>query len=147
MTAAPTAPLQPVHATAVARHTPAGWRGVLIQGPSGSGKSDLALRLMGQGWCLVADDWTHLWASDGALYGSAPATIAGRIEVRGLGIVRAAPQPLARIVLAIQCTDEAVERLPDPATWTWEGVTIPRLRLDPRPASAGQVVATAFSAL
>ena len=63
------APMQPLHATAVARHTPTGWRGVLIQGPSGVGKSDLALRLIGQGWRLVADDWTHLWTSDDALYG------------------------------------------------------------------------------
>ena len=58
--------MQPIHATAVARHTPAGWRGALIQGPSGVGKSDLALRLIGQGWRLIADDWTHLWASSGA---------------------------------------------------------------------------------
>ncbi|MEG1030073.1 MAG: serine kinase, partial [Brevundimonas sp.] len=83
------APMQPIHATAVACRTAAGWRGVLIQGPSGVGKSDLALRLIGQGWRLIADDWTHLWASDGALYAATPAVIAGRIEVRGLGIVAA----------------------------------------------------------
>ena len=142
-----TAPMQPIHATAVARHTPAGWRGVVIQGPSGVGKSDLALRLIAQGWRLVADDWTRLWASNGALYAAGPATIAGRIEVRGLGIVAAPVQPLARIALAVQCTHEAIERLPEAATWTWDGVTIPRLRLDPRPASAGQVVATALAAL
>ena len=142
-----TEPMQPIHATAVARHTPDGWRGALIQGPSGVGKSDLALRLIGQGWRLVADDWTHLWASGGALYGMAPATIAGRIEVRGLGIVGLPVQPLARIVLAIQCTHETIERLPETAAWTWNGVAIPQLRLDPRPASAGQVVATALAAL
>ena len=142
-----TAPMQPLHATAVARHTPQGWTGVLIQGPSGVGKSDLALRLIGQGWWLIADDWTHLWASDGALYAAAPATITGKIEVRGLGIVSARPHALARIVLAVQCTHEAIERLPEPGVWPWDGVTIPRLRLDPRPASAGQVVATALAAL
>jgi serine kinase of HPr protein (carbohydrate metabolism regulator) len=140
-------PLQPIHATAVARHTPLGWRGVLIQGPSGVGKSDLALRLIGQGWRLIADDWTHLWASDNALYATGPATIVGRIEVRGLGIVAAPLRPLARIMLAVACTHEAIERLPEAAVWTWEGVAIPRLRLDPRPASAGQVVATALAAL
>ncbi|WP_312781384.1 serine kinase [Brevundimonas sp.] len=142
-----TEPMQPIHATAVARHTPDGWCGALIQGPSGVGKSDLALRLIGQGWRLVADDWTHLWASGGALYGMAPATIAGRIEVRGLGIVGLPVQPLARIVLAIQCTHETIERLPEAAAWSWNGVAIPQLRLDPRPASAGQVVATALAAL
>lgn len=142
-----TQPMQPLHATAVARHTPAGWRGVLIQGPSGVGKSDLALRLIGQGWRLIADDWTHLWASDGALYAAAPATITGKIEVRGLGIVAAPLWPLTRIMLAVACTHEAVERLPEAAAWTWDGITIPQLRLDPRPASAGQVVATALAAL
>lgn len=141
------APMQPIHATAVACRTPAGWRGVLIQGPSGVGKSDLALRLIGQGWRLVADDWTHLWASDGALYAGAPTAIAGRIEVRGLGIVAVPIQPLARIVLAVSCTHEAVERLPEAETWAWQDVAIARLRLDPRPASAGQVVATALAAL
>lgn len=142
-----TEPMQPLHATAVARHTPQGWRGVLIQGPSGVGKSDLALRLIGQGWRLVADDWTHLWSSEDALYGSVPVAIAGRIEVRGLGIVAAPVQPLARIVMAVACTHAPIERLPEPAVWTWQGVTIPQLQLDPRPASAGQVVATALAAL
>lgn len=142
-----TAAMQPIHATAVARHTPHGWRGVLIQGPSGVGKSDLALRLIGQGWRLIADDWTHVWASGDHLYAAAPGTIAGRIEVRGLGIVAAPLHPLARIVLAIQSTHEAIERLPEPAAWSWQGVTIPTLRLDPRPASADQVVATMLAAL
>ncbi|MFK0300441.1 HPr kinase/phosphorylase [Brevundimonas sp. NPDC090276] len=142
-----TKPMQPLHATAVARHTPAGWRGVLIQGPSGVGKSDLALRLIGQGWRLIADDWTHLWASNGALYAAAPATITGKIEVRGLGIVTAPLHPLARIVLAVQCTHETIERLPEAVAWTLDEVAIPQLRLDPRPASAGQVVATALAAL
>ncbi|MNT40404.1 HPr kinase/phosphorylase [compost metagenome] len=131
----------------MARHTPAGWRGVLIQGPSGVGKSDLALRLMAQGWRLIADDWTHVWASEDALYAAAPATISGKIEVRGLGIATAPPSPLSRIVLAVHCTHAAIDRLPEAAIWTWDGVEIPRLRLDPRPASAGQVVATALAAL
>ena len=142
-----TEPMQPIHATAVARHTPDGWRGALIQGPSGVGKSDLALRLIGQGWRLIADDWTHLWASSGALYAAAPTAITGKIEVRGLGIVAAPLWPMTRIVLAVACTHEPVERLPEAAAWTWDGVMIPQLRLDPRPASAGQVVATALAAL
>ena len=61
--------------------------GVLLRGPSGAGKSDLALRLIDRGWCLVADDQTELKRVENALIATAPATIAGRMEVRGLGLV------------------------------------------------------------
>ena len=67
-----TEPLHPLHATTVACVTPQGWRGVLIQGPSGVGKSDLALRLIGQGWRLVADALAHIQI--GLLSGQAPAS-------------------------------------------------------------------------
>ncbi|MGO4863291.1 HPr kinase/phosphorylase, partial [Campylobacter jejuni] len=61
--------------------------GVLIAGPSGSGKSDLALRLIDRGAVLVSDDYTLLHVEGGELHATAPVTIAGRIEVRGIGIV------------------------------------------------------------
>ncbi|MEG0820016.1 MAG: hypothetical protein RSG56_11275, partial [Brevundimonas sp.] len=64
-----------------------------------------------------------------------------------VNIVAAPLWPLTRIMLAVACTHEAVERLPEAAAWTWEGISIPQLRLDPRPASAGQVVASALAAL
>src|SRR5690606_35055818 len=79
-----TPPRQPLHATVAAVRIDDAWRGVLIQGPSGAGKSDLALRLMQVGWRLVGDDWVDVFACEGALYAAAPATIAGRMEVRGL---------------------------------------------------------------
>lgn len=139
--------LQPVHATTVARRTPDGWRGVLITGPSGAGKSDLALRMMGDGWCLVADDWTCVWSSGDALYATAPTTIAGRIEVRGLGIMNVPFRLTARVVLAVECTREAIERLPEPVFLEHDDLRIPLLRIDPRPASAGQVVARAVCGL
>ena len=63
-----TAPRQPLHATVAALRHGGAWRGVLIQGRSGAGKSDLALRLMQNGWRLVGDDWVDVFACEGALY-------------------------------------------------------------------------------
>jgi serine kinase of HPr protein (carbohydrate metabolism regulator) len=144
-----TAPVQPVHATAVALWTGAGagWRAALLSGPPGAGKSDLALRLIGRGWRLVGDDYVHLFASGGALFARPPGTIAGRIEVRGLGVVAACPLGLARVGLAVELVREPVERLPDPASRVFDGVAVPLLRLDPREASAVEKVAAAVHRL
>jgi serine kinase of HPr protein (carbohydrate metabolism regulator) len=119
----------------------------MILGPSGAGKSDLALRLIARGWRLVSDDYTQVWASDGAVYASAPASIAGRIEVRGLGIVAARTRPVCRVALAVACTHEPVERLPEARSRAFCGVDLPLLTLDPRPASAVDVVAAALETL
>lgn len=140
-------PAPPVHATTVCVRRGGRWRGVMILGPSGAGKSDLALRLMGRGWRLVSDDYTHVWASGGAVYATAPGAIAGRIEVRGLGIVSAATRIAARVDLAVACVPEAVERLPEPQMRRFAGVDVPLLALDPRPASAVDVVAAALETL
>lgn len=120
----------PLHVTSVALWTPAGWRGVLIAGAPGAGKSDLALRLIGRGWRLVADDYAHVFASGGALYACAPATIAGRIEVRGVGILGACALGLARLALFVELTDQPVERLPDAASRQIDGVALPLVRLN-----------------
>jgi len=138
---------QPVHASVVAARTSHGWRGVLIQGPSGAGKSDLTLRLMQDGWRLVGDDWVEVFACRGALYASVPDTIAGRMEVRGVGIVTRPFRPSTRLALALRLTREPVERLPQPTWRTIEGVPLPQLDLDPRPASAGVVAAEALRAV
>jgi serine kinase of HPr protein (carbohydrate metabolism regulator) len=119
----------------------------MILGPSGVGKSDLALRLIARGWRLISDDYTQVWASEGTVHASAPAAIAGRIEVRGVGIVSAATRPLTRVVLAVACVPEAVERLPEPQFRRFAGVDLPLLALDPRPASAVDVVAAALETL
>ncbi len=88
--------------------------GVLLMGPSGSGKSDVALRLIAMGARLVADDRTELFIRNGRLFGRAPKNIAGLLEVRGVGIVKV-PQALqARIALAVDLVaDEKVQRLPE----------------------------------
>lgn len=125
-----------LHATAAARRLGGSWRAVLISGPSGAGKSDLALRLLAGGWRLVADDYTHVWASGEALYCRAPATIAGRIEARGAGLLAVAPLPLARAVLWIDCVRHPPERLPEPAVIELCGLALPRLALDPLEGSA-----------
>lgn len=120
-----------IHATTVA----IGGRGVLISGPSGSGKSDLALRLIDRGAVLVADDRTRVWRAGDRLFAGVPDTISGKLEVRGLGILdleRVGEVPLALCV----SLGEETERLPFPRMRTIAGVDLPDLVLDPRPASA-----------
>ena len=139
---------QPVHATVVARRDPVlGWRAAALWGEPGVGKSDLALRLMGMGWTLLADDYAHLFASAGRLYARAPDTIAGRMEVRGVGILPVPALDLARVALAVDLVHGPVERLPEPGFRTLEGVSVPLLRLDPREASAGEKVAAMIARL
>ena len=136
--------MTPVHATTVARFGAAGWRGVLLTGPSGAGKSDLALRLIGAGWRLVSDDYSEVWRSGEAVYATAPATIVGRIEARGLGVIPCSPRWIARIVLVVVCGQETVERMPEPAQERVAGVALRSIRLDTRAASAVEIVAAAL---
>jgi HPr kinase/phosphorylase len=122
-----------VHATSVAL----GGDGILLRGPSGSGKSDLALRLIDEGARLVADDQTEIERAGDRLVMRAPATIAGQMEVRGLGIVRlpaVASAPLRLVVDLV--APEAVERLPEPLSCSFLGLAVPLLRLAPFAASA-----------
>src|ERR1700749_918633 len=87
--------------------------GVLLRGPSGSGKSDLALRLIDAGAKLVADDRTDLWTEKGRLLARARATVAGLIGVRGLGIVKSPHGGHIRLALWVK-RGRAAARLPEP---------------------------------
>lgn len=136
-----------IHATSAARLLDGVWRGVLIAGPPGAGKSDLALRLLGMGWRLVSDDYSLAWASQGALFACAPPAIAGRIEVRGVGLVAVRRLTIARIELWIDCGGPPPERLPGPDRITIDGVDTPRLRLDVLEASAPAKVEAAMRSL
>jgi serine kinase of HPr protein (carbohydrate metabolism regulator) len=112
-------------------------RGILLRGPSGAGKSDLALRLLDEGAELVADDQVSVDIEDGVLIAEPPETIAGKLEVRGLGIVDLDYAALVPLALIVDLVDDAkVERLPEPEWEVIEGVEVPVIRLDPYTASA-----------
>jgi serine kinase of HPr protein (carbohydrate metabolism regulator) len=122
-----------VHATCVA----CGGRAVLLCGPPGSGKSDLALRLIDGGARLVADDQVRLRAEAGRIVASAPETIAGRLEVRGIGIVAVPHVAAAPVALVVDLVSPGtVERLPDAAQRTYLGIALPLVALAPFEASA-----------
>lgn len=97
-----------VHASCVA------WNGraVLIIGASGSGKSSLALRLLCMGACLVADDGVILTARDGQVWAAGPDTIAGQIEIRGVGILAARTTRSAQVALVVDLDQPEPDRLP-----------------------------------
>ncbi len=131
-------PMEVRHGGLIARRVGGVWRGALIEGPSGLGKSDLALRALDIGFRLVADDRVVTFSSGGKLYGKAHEALAGLIEIRGLGVVRQTALPLSQIALVIRCasTPEAVERLPDPRFVTITGVSVPVFDLWPREPAA-----------
>ena len=137
------------HAGLIARRVGGLWLGVLIDGPPGAGKSDLALRAAQHGFRLVADDRVVAFLSGGRLYGRAPDTLAGLIEVRGVGIVRQDPLPFARIVLHASCASspEAVERIPGQATTSILGIRLPTIAIWPLEAAAPVKLAEALEHL
>ena len=121
-----------IHASCVA----AAKRGVLILGPSGHGKSDLALRLIDRGAELVADDRCDVWHEDGALWCRPPAALAGRIEVRGIGIVERPWTASTRLALAVRLADR-YDRMPSANEAEMvAGHALPALRLSAFEASA-----------
>ena len=129
-----------VHASTVA----SGGRAVLICGPSGSGKSDLALRLIDRGWRLVSDDQTIVHRAGDRLRASAPATIAGKLEIRGIGIVELEHVDDVPVRLAVELTSE-LQRLPDDARErSILGVPVPLISVDAMTASAAAKVVFAL---
>ena len=123
-----------VHGGLIAQRLGGAWRGALIEGPSGCGKSDLALRCLAEGLHMVADDRVLLWVSQDRLFGRAPESLAGRIEVRGLDIVQEPAVAFCEVVLIALCAP--AERLPEPESAERLGVRLPVLRIAPLEASA-----------
>jgi HPr kinase/phosphorylase len=122
------------HATCVAL----GDAAVLLRGPSGSGKSDLALRFIDGGGHLVADDQVALTVEGGVLVAAPPPPLAGLIEVRGVGIVRLPHLPRATVRLVADLVEPArIERAPPEARrCRLLDLSLPLLLLDPFAASA-----------
>ena len=117
-----------IHATAVAIRG----QGVLLLGPPGSGKSDLALRLIDRGAQLIADD--RVAVGEGALL-SVPSSIAGRLEVRGLGIISLPFVEGVPAALAVRL-DAVPERMPEPMQFPLGNIAVPLIHLAPFESSA-----------
>jgi HPr kinase/phosphorylase len=98
--------------------------GVLIIGKSGSGKSSLALSLIGLGGTLVADDRTILTAVDEQLIASCPASITGKIEARGFGILTTEPTQRCIVRLVVDMDQSEPERLPPQRLITVSGIEV-----------------------
>ncbi|MGH1467004.1 MAG: HPr kinase/phosphorylase [Cognatishimia sp.] len=126
----------PLHSTSVAIQG----KGILILGRSGSGKSGLALELMSRGATLISDDQTQIDVMEGGLIASAPPAIAGLIEARGVGILKAdvaGPTPLK---LAVTLDHIEEKRLPPFHTISLLGVTVPLLLRDTHPHFAAAIL-------
>ena len=129
-----------IHASTVASDG----RAVLITGPSGSGKSDLALRLLDCGFTLVSDDQTVVRRDGDRLLAAAPPNIAGKLEVRGIGIVEMEHVGDVPVSLLVELTSD-IERIPDDSRERpILGISVPLVCIDALPASAPSKVALAL---
>lgn len=112
---------QVIHASCIA----VDGRGLLILGPSGSGKSSLALALIGLGAELVADDQTELHRQEARLLATCPPALRGLVEARGIGLLNAPSCHSAEVAYAVDLQAEETERLPPHRTCDLLGVTLP----------------------
>lgn len=123
-------------------------KGVLFLGASGSGKSDMALRLIaGYQAKLVADDRVDISLIQGKIVASAPVVLKGLLEVRGIGLVKIKPQPQTTIDLVVELTSSGLERMPEAAFYELCGIKLPLVKINPFEISAPAKVLAALSLL
>jgi serine kinase of HPr protein (carbohydrate metabolism regulator) len=132
-----------IHASTVALEG----RAVLISGSSGSGKSDLTLRLLDRGFTLVSDDQTIVKREGDRLVASAPPNIKGKLEIRGIGIVDMDTVETAPIALYVELTSEIVRLPDDRRERPVLGVNLPLISIDAQTASAASKVSLALDRL
>lgn len=104
----------------------------LFLGESGSGKTDMALRLMDVGWKLISDDRVALIAENNKLFAMPTVRSQGLIEMRGVGVYRLPEDKClakSKVIAAIQCEDVLPQRLQDPLEAVWCGVPVPFWRM------------------
>lgn len=129
-----------VHASSVA----VDGRAILITGASGSGKSDLTLRLIDRGFALVSDDQTLVRREGDQLLASAPPSIKGKLEIRGIGIMDMESASDVHVALLVELRSE-IQRLPDDSRQRpILGVMLPLVTIDAMTASAVAKVALAL---
>ena len=129
-----------LHASTVALNG----RAVLITGLSGSGKSDLALQLIDRGFTLVSDDQTIVQKRGSTLHASAPATIRGKLEIRGLGIVSMPVVEDMPVALVVELAND-IQRMPDDSRERVIcGLPVPLINIDAKTASAASKVSLAL---
>lgn len=132
-----------VHATAVAIDGSA----ILLRGPPGAGKSDLALRLIDGGARLVADDQVELRQAENRVWVRAPAAIAGLIEIRGVGILRLGTLKESPLAMCVDLLPSGqFERLPENRFAEVLGIAIPLIAVSAFEASAAAKVRLALRA-
>tara|TARA_R110000824_G_scaffold17309_1_gene70432 strand:- start:5161 stop:5616 length:456 start_codon:yes stop_codon:yes gene_type:complete len=123
---------QKMHATAVA----ISGVGVMIRGKSGSGKSDLALRLIDRGATLIGDDYVEIRRQDVKLLLNPPSSLAGKLEVRSLGILECDHVSDIELKLIIDLKEDP-DRFPlDTQVMILLGIAVPFCTLDAMETSA-----------
>jgi len=122
-----------LHATAVSCHG----AGVLIRGPAGSGKSDLALRLIDNGADLIADDRVSVEVCGKKIYLSAPQNILGLIEIRGIGLIKIdAVRDIPLSLIVDLRPHNEIDRMPEHRKDVIENIYVPIFEMDAFECSA-----------
>lgn len=112
-------------------------KGILILGPSGSGKSDLALRLIDDGGVLISDDYVEIEYKDGAIIANTAPNIGGMIEVRGIGLIKLdylKSSPLHLVLDLVQMKE--IDRIPEKQFYRVMDCEVLRVKFDAFSASA-----------